>query len=203
VDPLAVVPQPTAEDIRAKLADIYARPEFSPDSRSTWLDKLLEAFVAFFEWLGGLHQAAPLVFWLLLFGTVLLLVVLVAIITLKVRRFVYAGTRLAGDEKAREKRERLSQTYLEEAGRRSAEEDFTEAIRCLFLALVYRFDETGRVNFQRAYTNREYLGLFDDNPTLEEHLKVFVDILDDHWYGQHPANARQYHDCLALYEKIT
>ena len=41
----------------------------------------------------------------------------------------------------REKRQRLSVAHWEEAQRRAAAGDFTEAIRFLFLALVYRFDD--------------------------------------------------------------
>ena len=79
------------------------RPEFSPDTGDTWLEKLLEALGAFFDWLGGLHQAAPLVFWLLLLGTLLLLAALVGFITLKeCARVLFAEqhSNLPGDDKA-------------------------------------------------------------------------------------------------------
>jgi hypothetical protein len=200
---MATFPKPTAEEIHAKLEDIFARPEFSPDRDNGWLEGLVKLLESLFAWLGGLHAAAPLLFWLLLLGTGALLVVLLGYITWSVRRALFAGGRRGADAQAREKRRRLSGTYLEEAGRRAALEDFTEAVRFLFLALIYRFDETGRVNFQRSYTNREYLSLFQDNPPLEERLRVFVDVLDDHWYGQQPTAARQYQDCLALYKTIT
>jgi hypothetical protein len=200
---MAAVPQPTGNDIRAKLEDIFARPEFSSDTGDTWLDELAKLLGSVFTWLGGLHAAAPLLFWLLVLVTGVLLLALSGYIGWAVRRALFTSGRRAADASERERRERLSGTYLEEAGRLAERQDFTEAIRCLFLALVYRFDETGRVSFQRAYTNREYLGLFEDNPSLRDHLKVFVDILDDHWYGQQPTTSRRYQDCRALYETIT
>ena len=67
---------------------------------------------------------------------------------------------------------------------------------------MYRFDELGRVNFERAYTNREYLGLFADRPAAYGQLKVFVDTLDEHWYGQQPSGQPQYEECLALYQGL-
>ncbi len=199
---MATVPEPTTEEIRAKLEDIFARPEFSPNAGNIWLTKLLELLAEFFAWLGGLHEDAPLLFWLLLIGALALLAVLLAHILWTVRRVLFANARLPGEDKARAQRRQLSLTFLEEANRRAELADFTEAIRFLFLALVYWFDETGRVSFQRACTNREYLRLFEDNPELQGHLQVFVDILDDHWYGQRPTDLRQYQDCRALYEKI-
>src|SRR5439155_22300924 len=103
---------------------------------------------------------------------------------------------------AEAKRGRLSLAYHEEARRRARQREFTEAIRFLFLSLVYRFDESGRIGFQRAATNREYLALFAERPRVQAELKVFVDTLDDHWYGQQPTNERQYESCLALYEQL-
>jgi hypothetical protein len=200
---MAAIPEPTGNEIRGKLEDIFARPEFSPDPGNTWLDELVKLLGSISTWLSGLYVAAPLLFWLLLLATGVLLVGLLGYITWTVRRALFSSGRSTADASARERRRHLSGTYLEEAGRLADREDFTEAIRCLFLALVYRFDETGRVSFQRAYTNREYLGLFEDNSPLREHLKVFVDILDDHWYGQQPTTSRQYQDCRTLYETIT
>jgi hypothetical protein len=58
------------------------------------------------------------------------------------------------------------------------------------------------VSFQKSYTNREYLTLFADRPPVYDQLKVFVDMLDDHWYGQRPTDRGQYERCIALYEGL-
>lgn len=195
--------QPTPEEIRAKIEDIFARPEFSPEQGKGLLQFVLEALAEFFAWLGELSEAAPVLFWVLLIGCLVLLALVLVHITWTVRRTLFAGGRRAGADKDRRRRERLSHSYLEEAGRRASEGEFTEAIRFLFLSLVYRFDETGRVNFQKAYTNREYLGLLADNAELRTKLQVFVDTLDDHWYGQRPTPQCQYQTCRTLYGKLT
>ena len=33
-------------------------------------------------------------------------------------------------------------------------------------------------------------------------LKVFVDTLDDHWYGQRATERERYENCLTLYESL-
>jgi hypothetical protein len=136
----------------------------------------------------------------LLVSLVLLLALLVGHIAWTVRRMFSAGARAAANEE--EKRARLSRTYWEEAQRQAAQGEYTEAIRYLFLSLVYRFDERGRVSFQKAYTNREYLTLFADRPPVHADLKVFVDTLDDYWYGQRPTGSQQYEACRALYDHL-
>jgi hypothetical protein len=177
-----------------------ARPEFAPPGGAQlWL---LQRLADFFDWLGGLREVNPILFWVLLAGALLLLALLAAHIAWTVRRALFVGPRLAGSEPPGERRERLSLAYWEEARRRAARGEFTEAIRFLFLSLVYRFDESGRALFQEAYTNREYLGLFADRPQVQAELRVFVDTLDEHWYGQRPTDEQQYRDCLALYERL-
>jgi hypothetical protein len=192
-------PHPGAEEIQRQVTEVLARPEFSPQVKVPWYYRLVEEF---FKWLGSLPAAAPGLYWVLLAGCVVLLLALLAHIAWTIKRILFVG---AGPDAAaadRSKREHLSRMYREEARRRAEQGDFTEAIRYLFLALVYRFDETGRVLFQPALTNREYLALFADRPHLGEQLRVFVDTLDDHWYGQRPAGQARYEECLGLSEDL-
>jgi hypothetical protein len=100
-------------------------------------------------------------------------------------------------------RVRRSAAFLEESDRRAKAGDYSEAIRFLFLALVYRFDERGRVSFDQSYTNREYLELLGDRPTVREALQVLVDNLDDHWYGQWPCRKEEYDTCRAAFDRLS
>ena len=61
----------------------------------------------------------------------------------------------------------LSIGYREEAARRAEAGDYTEAVRFLFLSLVYRFDERGRVSLHKDCTNREYLDSLEGYVTAE------------------------------------
>jgi hypothetical protein len=138
-------------------------------------------------------------------GCVLALLVILGLAAFGFRRS-FARGRLrraaAAEREAAARRSRLSATYRAEAGERAARGDFTEAIRYLFLSLVYRFDESGRVSFQKANTNHEYLDLLGPRLPVRDQLRVFVDLLDDHWYGQHPCDAAQYEQCHDLYERL-
>jgi hypothetical protein len=135
----------------------------------------------------------------LVVGLVGILLLLLAHITWTVRRALDLRT-AATDRAAAEQRALLSRTYEREARTRAERGELTEAVRFLFLALIYRFDEQGRVPLQQALTNREYLAAFADRPAAVRDLAVFVDTLDDNWYGQRPTDAGQYGRCHALYE---
>ena len=153
-------------------------------------------------WLGGLRAASPLGFWLLLLGATTLLLILAGHIAWTVRRVMRVDRKLRQREEGEEERRRLSLTHWECARLRATQGDFTEAIRYLFLSLVYHFDESGRVLFQQSFTNREYLSLFDDRPAVRSELTVFVDALDEHWYGQRPTDRSLYDNCLSHYENL-
>jgi hypothetical protein len=193
-------PSADPDAIHSRIARILSRPEFGQNQGN--LNWIWEAIRTFFEWLGGLSTTAPILFVILVGSLIAALVLLLTHITWTITRvFTYTPDAVAA-QAAAEQRQRLSQAHRQEALARAALGEFTEAIRFLFLSLVYRFDEEGRVLFQRAYTNREYLTLFADRPRVNEDLRVFVDILDDHWYGQQPTDAGRYQKCLSLYERL-
>ena len=163
---LAVAAAPLAsspEGIRRAADGVFQRPEFGEfrgRQPTSWFVRQVREF---FAWLGSLHAISPGLFWLLLIGCLVALVALIAVIVFQVLSVFSMAGRRAGNAAARDARRlHLSGGYRDEADRRAAAGDYTEAIRHLFLSLVYRFDERGRVSFQKAYTNREYLDLLDD-----------------------------------------
>jgi hypothetical protein len=164
--------------------------------------RFLEAIADALGWLGSLRQTNRGLFLLLILGCGLALGLILAHIGWMIYRTVSVSRRRHEDEHARAQRSRLSLLHREEALRKAAAGEFTEAIRFLFLSLVYRFDESGRVSFQKAYTNREYLALLADRPNVHDELQVFVDTLDENWYGQHPTDRSRYENCLALYRSL-
>ncbi len=192
----AAVPHPADEQIEQTVHEILARQEFT--ATEPWLTRILRAF---FEWLGGLPSGPPLVFYTVLTVCIVLLILLLVHIGWTVRRMVFVSSRSV-EEQAAARKQRLSAAYFEEAGRAAARQDFTEAVRCLFLSLVYRFDESGTVDFPHANTNREYLQLFTQREPLQHNLRIFVDALDDNWYGQQPMPRAEYDRCLALYHSL-
>lgn len=188
--------------IRHRLEAVLDRSEFHPERQNAFLARLLQYFGDFIGLLKGLQATAPALFWLIIISLLVLLILLLAHASWTVARVLGLSDRPAREEDFKKQRGRLSATYRQEAACRAEHGDYTEAIRFLFLSLVYRFDEAGRVSFQKAYTNREYLTLFQDRPAVQRDLRVFVDTLDDHWYGQRPTDRPRYENCLALYESL-
>jgi Domain of unknown function (DUF4129) len=196
----AAGPSPDPATIHQKLAEILARADFRQHAQD-W-SGLARSLKAIFAWLGSLYDNSPGLFYLILVACVTLLILLLAHITWTVRQAFVAGEAAKDPRQAAEQRQRLSHAYQQQALDRAAQGEYTEAIRFLFLSLVFRFDEQGRVLFQRAYTNREYLTLFADRPGVNADLRVFVDTLDDNWYGQRPSDAGRYQECLTLFQKL-
>jgi hypothetical protein len=199
---LASASNPPESEIRRRLDDILARPEFLTQPPANLWQQFVEWFARLADWLAGLRVANPVLFWLILIVCLTLLVLIVAHIVWTVRRVFFMNPQMRQRDLVREQRVSLGHSFWEEAQRKASEREFTEAVRCLFLSLVYHFDETGRVLFQKASTNREYLALLADRPEIQSELAVFVDMLDDNWYGQQPTRSEQYEDCLALYESL-
>lgn len=197
------MPDDSPDQIRRVVAEVYARPEFGPERAEQPTNWFYELIHAFFTWLASLHAAAPFLFWVILVGCLLLLLGLIVYVGWTTRHVFGMSRRVAAERKAAQLRQRLSLGYWAEAQARAAAGEFTEAIRYLFLSLVYRFDEEGRISFQQAYTNHEYLGLFTDRPAVREPLNVFVTTLDDFWYGQRSTDRGHYDQCLTLYQQLT
>jgi hypothetical protein len=196
---LGPLPQPSDEEIRGGLREVFARPEFTSGGRRNWL---LDWFLEALRWLGSLRQDNPMLYWILVVALSGLLLAILGHIVWTVRRAFGPGPEARAALEAAAERQQRSRAYRDEADRAAARRDFTEAVRYLFLSLVYRFDEQGRVGFQRAATNREYLTFFDDG-RLRSDLGVFVDTLDLNWYGERPTEESCYRDCLQVYETMT
>lgn len=198
--PAAAVPTPPADAVRETRAEVFNRPEFKSGAvKDNWLLRILRDF---FGWLNSLYDTARWLFWLLLISCLVLLALIVFHIVYSVRKAF--GSNRTRDDKSGGHAARilLSTGYRQEADRRAAAGDYTEAVRFLFLSLVCRFDEQGRVSLHKAYTNREYLRLLGDQTPARAALRVLVDTLDDHWYGQRVCERQQYEECLAIYERL-
>lgn len=195
---------PSAAQVRAEVERIFRGSEFRKSAAQLLLDWLLDWLSRIASKLGGLREAAPFLFWFMLVGCIVLLLGILAHMVWTLRSIFWLP-RFVADARLSGSRERLarSATYYGMARARSVEGDYTEAVRCLFLSLVYRLDESGDVLFPKARTNREYLSLFNEKPDLARDLRVFVDLLDENWYGRHETAGAAYEHCSELYDRIS
>lgn len=189
---------PDPETIRRKAAEVFERPEFQPDNSLIHLGKWIASF---FRWLGNLGITAPFIFWTLVIACILLILLVLAYL---IRSLIRSATinALGGDGAGRAERLRRSAALYHRATECAQLGDYTEAIRHLFLALVFKFDEAGRVVLRPGATNREYLNLLGPDLPERRDLGGLVDFLDEHWYGQHQGNLTQYESSLGVYQRL-
>jgi hypothetical protein len=197
---LALAPTPSPDEVREERDRVFSRPEFDPEAhRDSWLAQALRDF---FGWLGRLRHGAPLLFALLLLACLAGLGGLFAWLLKGLGGTFSLGARSPPGAARAEQRRRLSRLHREMAEASARKGDYTEAVRFLFLSLAFLYDESGRVGFPRASTNREYLDLLAGRLPDPGPLRLFVDTLDEDWYGQRPTARQRYEECLALYDRL-
>jgi hypothetical protein len=177
---------PSEAQIQQELQEVFERPEFNSDK-----DKEL-----------AINVGSPFANWFLIALLVAALALVLVFVARAILRVVYVSPGQNSLDESQARRRRLSASMREDADRHAGAGEYTSAVRCLFLSLVYAFDESGRTLFQPALTNREYLREFNDKPGLKEGLKFFVEILDANWYGQHPTTQDKYQECLGQYQRL-
>jgi hypothetical protein len=89
--------------------------------------------------------------------------------------------------------ERTTATDLAAAARAlAARGEYREAVRKLFVALLYQLDERGLVRLHSEATNREYLALVRDLARLHPVMAPMTDTFDRVWYGREPVDRDRY-----------
>lgn len=153
------------------------------------------------EWLDELARSAPAVYWLLMSGLIVALILLVAALARSVRRAY-----LAGGENAPAHRNDggvpAEPLLRANAAAAAAAGDFTEALRLLFRLVLHRFGLRHPGRLPRGWTNREFLRLYQDRPDQLVVLAAVVEALDEKWYGRRPCSAEEYHHLAAACEEL-
>jgi hypothetical protein len=187
--------------IHSTLEKIFAREEFQ-DKPQGWTDWFLELVKAFFKWLGTLYDNSSWWFWLLLIVCVLVLVLLLCHIVYSVYRVFYQDPRRQQTAASGNLRRQLSLRYVHDAEKLAAKAEYTEAIRHLFLSLVYYYDEKEEFLFRPALTNHEYLQGFVKQKELHQELNRFVNTLDERWYGMQACSEADYQSFRQSYDYL-
>lgn len=182
---LAVLPD--SAQIRAKAAEVVARPDFQLDSQvdhesmGVWLRAifwLLNKLRAFVDFLNSLPS--PL-WWMVVIGMTIICLLLIGHVV-----WTFAGL-LSGN------RRRKSGAVLTDSGvdadelerkanQAEANGDYIGAIRMLFRAGLVRIEKYQRKPIRRGITNWELLRRYRSSPFFEP-LQSFVGTIDAKWYG--------------------
>lgn len=189
-------------DVGAEADRILADPTYKDaglKEDSNWFSTAFQSLVErFFEWLAslfdrpdvqfqptglpaGLSQAVmTTVIWILAIALLSFLVYFLV----KVRRGKQAtrGGGLLDDDEP----DRTADEWLERADGFAAEGKYREAVRCLYLAALMRFDDARVATFRRHETNWEHLRRIEGSSRLPQGVEFRSPTkhFDEIWYGE-------------------
>lgn len=114
------------------------------------------------------------------------------------------GRRLGRTVLTEDEPERTADEWLLRASDLEKNGKYREAIRCLYLAMLVRFDEFGIARFNRWETNWEHLARIQPSPKYDGSLKfnLTTRAFDRYWYGMHPCGAPEAADFRAAYTAL-
>ncbi len=137
---------------------------------------------------------------------VVLAVGLAIVLALFVLRFQWAPARKrrAGGVLAEDEPDLTADEWLERAAGLEREGRFREAVRCLYLACLIRFDEGGVARFVRTDTNWEHHRRVMASAKRPEGLDFTPPTrdFDEVWYGSHNADASTLARMRTAYEAV-
>lgn len=216
-DPL-VMTLATDRDAQAEAKRIKASPLYA-DNRVTGASWLSRAMEGFWNWLSNLFQGnanqkqlnlnPPSILgkwviyamWTILAGLVAFFVWL----ALKHFQWRFNLQRKSRALLEEDEPERTLDEWLERANALEAEGRYREAVRCLYLACLLRFDEARIARFDRGQTNWEHLGRIEASPNLPKTIDFRPPTLafDRIWYGMHTRGVDDVQRFRTWYAEIT
>jgi hypothetical protein len=184
------VPQ---EQIRAKVRDILARPEFAQGESAIgkFLARLLQKLEkALSEFLGIGMDAAGKVLLVLVYALLFIAIVLVAWRVIRSVREARRATPSVGEsvDPASVRRARVADLRARAQAAQAAGDNLL-ALRLFFTALVVGLGEVGDLEYRDAWTNRELLERGRPKPVVEKALAPIVTDLDRKSFGGEIATA--------------
>jgi hypothetical protein len=209
---LAEDAQPTAEirssneQVRRNLNTVLAQPEFSRAQDSNELER---AEAAAWRWLFDRFRGVadygysnPWVARLFLWSSVTLPCVLLALWVMYRLRRPHALAASAEPIETAGPSAREWQRWLQEAEAFAQEQRWREAIHHVYWAAISRMEARGMWPADRTRTPREYLVLLHRDHNLQPDLRRLTQTFERIWYGNRPAEERQYREARALMERL-
>lgn len=189
---------------RDKLDAILARAEFGKVRGPTWMDRI-RAWIAsqigrFFDWLarriGGFSITGGVILW----SVIALLLILV---TLWAYRFMQRRWREPGLNLKNVAPEKLSwRRWAQRALAAAAAGDYRAAVHHAYWAFIYRMEDNGAWQMDRARTHREYLRLLPAQHEQRSNLASMTRRFESVWYGRQTATADDFREAAASLERL-
>lgn len=208
---------PDPEEVRRAVEEVFSDPAYGEITQPLEVREGLVALLgqilrAILDWIGqlgdwsvDLHQAYPIVFWLMIS---VLLVILVALLThiAYSARFVFSSVRKGAseqEEREREERKVLHRELMETAHRLAQEGEFSEGIRTLLLALIARFGKRRPGLVLDAWTNHEVAARVPIDEVSRGRLRDLASTVDRVWYGRGPASEADFRDAEKIVRSVS
>lgn len=190
-DAVNALPGPAVSaDDAARLKDIYSRPPFKTDAPpdNPFVQQILELLFRLLDAIArGIFEAREIA---VVVGVLIVLAV-AAYFLISLRRQSAGDAQLPPDPSDPEAGLTAGQA-LSNAQRLAAAGDYRTAVRQLYLSTLLWLDEHGRLKYDRALTNREYLRVLSGAPALRDALAPVVETFDRIWYGFAPISAAEF-----------
>lgn len=191
---------PDAASVDDDLRAVFAAPDYAgleSEEESTFarIAAASSLFDQFWAWVGGLigrlrllRGTAPLAYWAILIGLLIVLTLLIwhIVYTLRVAFGAPAADDEAEDVEAR--RRRRSVAFLSDADDEAARGSFGAALRSLLLAAFARYAEDRESLVPMSKTNREVVNRLPLDAEAAAELRWLVGSVDRSWYGSGPAD---------------
>lgn len=205
-DPVSL---PDAETVRRAAAEVIQRREYQLDPANQsdelleiYYRRLLELFLYLTRWLFQLLEGLPeWLQWVIVVGLFLTLIALVAHMIYSIASLFWGAAPGAGGSVTLAK-VTLDPVSLERQAAEAANGgDCSLAVRLLFRACLLRLERAESKKFRGGTTNREVLRRHR-NLAVYEPIKLFVDTIENKWYGPGMCSQEDYEACRAAHAAL-
>jgi len=207
--PTPLTPLPDDAAIRQTASEILRGPDYlltpgGPDQEAfifRLMESLRRVVIAFGKWAESLYETAPVLYYLLVFGLLLLLGLLLLHIAYALRKAFTRADSATVASRINEAEADEPALWERRASEAQARGDRVYALRCLLMAGLVRLESGQKKRLRRGATNREILRRYKNSPAFEP-LKLMVDLVDLKWYGGAPCEAADFDTGAQAYSRL-
>jgi hypothetical protein len=211
---LAQMTEAEQNNPRMKVQEILSRPEFKPKKQNqvvAFIKGIWDSITSFFsEMLRAIRRLLGQLFGSTAEGSWLSMALVMLVLGL-LAFLVARAIRKARPRRRRPKKRTIlgeeidagttAESLAERAYAAARDGDFRNAIRRLYIALLYELSEHRLIELEDSATNREYLARLSGKGALEKAMAYMTDRFDYFWYGMIPTSGEDFSAYLARYKE--
>jgi hypothetical protein len=198
--------QPDFGRARAEANAVLARAEFQRGGGPTWWDRakswMFGWLLRLFSGVAQVGAAAPwlgtLLEWLFFVGAA------VGLLFFLLRNVARQRLRVSLEAQGLQTTawDREADDWAQWAEQHAAAGEWREAVHCLYWAAIVSLEARRAWRHNPTRTPREYVRLLKAGSTQQQGLRRLTQIFERVWYGLRDANAEEYAEARAMYERL-